>query len=103
MTIEEHIITTLGEEGAEISQQCSKANRFGLDDVNIKVPDGPDNRRRLVVELNQLVAMADLAANAGLIPKDWMSSPDSLQIRREKFEAFETYLNYSDTKGRVTR
>ena len=38
MTENEHILTTLGEEGVEISKEVSKALRFGLDDIDPRDP-----------------------------------------------------------------
>ena len=57
MNVTEHLLTCLGEEGSEIAQDVDKSNRFGLDDVNVLKPDGPNNRERLVNELNDLLTI----------------------------------------------
>lgn len=102
MNLIEHLLSCLGGEGAEIAQQTSKANRFGLDDVNFKVPNGPDNRERLVVELNQLIATADMCSEAGILPKDWRGNAHAMEIQMAKREAVETCMNYAETKGTLT-
>lgn len=74
MNLTEHLLTCLGEEGAEIAQDTSKSTRFGLADVNFLKPDGPDNRHRLIAELNDLLAVAEMLVATGDLPPDWQSA-----------------------------
>lgn len=86
----EHIVCCLGEEGSEIAHICSKANRFGLDDRSCLDPSGPTNRERLIAELNDLMGVARLAADNGIIPHDWMDA-DSQEAKLRKAKKFMRY------------
>jgi hypothetical protein len=53
-------------------------------------PTGPTNAERLVAELNDLVAVADMLAEYGAIPHTWRDA--SAQItKREKVLKFMKY------------
>jgi NTP pyrophosphatase (non-canonical NTP hydrolase) len=54
----EHLLFTLAEECAEVAQRASKAARFGLDEV--QPGQMLTNRERIVQELNDLYAMAEM-------------------------------------------
>jgi len=86
----EHLLTCLGEEGAEIAQQVSKINRFGIDDRNVLDPTGPTNRDRLLEEINDLIAVVFMLADAGVLPKDWID-PDAQQKKTAKVKKFMNY------------
>ena len=98
MNTTEHLLTVLGEEGAEIAQDVSKCLRFGLDDVNVLNPSGPTNRFRLVAELNDLVAMADMLAGMGVIPANW-SNPEK---QKEKVSKVRKFMEYARKQGALT-
>lgn len=83
MNTNEHLLTCTQEEAIEIAmetsqialrlaQVISKAKRFGLSDVNFLIPDGPDNRQRLVDELNDLLALITMLESNRIIPHDWL-------------------------------
>lgn len=95
----EHLLSCLGEEGSEISQDCSKSNRFGLDDINILKPYGPTNRQRLVNELNDLMGVIDLCVENGILPGKWM---DPLKIEQKKRKVLR-YMEYAESKGALAR
>ena len=97
MNKQEHLLTILGEEGAEIAQIVSKINRFGLEEVNVLEPDGPDNRDRLVDELNDLLAVADLLVEDGIIPSHWQSA----EKRSKKIEKVRRFMGYAEKIGTI--
>ena len=54
----EHLLTTLGEECAEVAQRASKAARFGMNEVQ---PGQTENNvRRIERELSDVMAVADM-------------------------------------------
>ena len=83
MNTTEHLITILGEEGAEIAQDCSKCNRFGLQDINFLTPGGPTNVQRLVDELNDLEGVKELLVQNGILPADWRSEK-KIELKKRK-------------------
>jgi hypothetical protein len=66
MKLQEHLLTIVSEECAEIAQRSSKAIRFGLLDVQ----DGQklDNAERLVDEFHDLIAVMLLMEIRGIMP-----------------------------------
>lgn len=90
MNTVEHLLTCLAEEGSEIAQDVSKALRFGLDNRNVLNPEGPTNRERLIVELNDLLAVADILAERGIIPDDWRNR-NLMVVKRAKVLKFMEY------------
>lgn len=98
MTTIEHLISCLGEEGAEIAQDCSKINRFGLHDTNCLELTGPDNAQRLVNELNDLLAVAQILVRMEVIPIDWQCE-EKQSAKRAKVLNF---MQYAREKGTIT-
>lgn len=68
MTIEEHLLVTLGEEAAELQKVIAKALRFGLDDTwrDAEYTDSP--RNLILKELNDLMAVAEMLAQKDTLP-----------------------------------
>jgi len=97
MTTIEHLISLLGEEGAEIAQMTSKINRFGLLEVydGDKNPDRLTNTQRLVGELNDFIAVVDLLVGMRIIPENW---EDPLK-KAEKAKKVAKYLAYARQVG----
>lgn len=95
MNLQEHLLTCLGEEGCEVGQITSKALRFGINDVNVLKPDGPSNEQRLIDELNDLVAVADLCVAYGILPKDWQNKDK----QKAKMRKVEKFMAYAVSKG----
>jgi hypothetical protein len=79
----QHLLTCLGEEGAEIAQDTSKCNRFGCNDRNFLNPTGPTNTERLVNELNDLLGVAEMLVTEGVIPANWMDR-EKIAAKKEK-------------------
>lgn len=108
MNVVSHLLTCAAEEGVEIAEdarllaeECQrtahalskiacKTLRFGKDEVNVLEPDGPTNAERLVGELNDLLAIADMLARAGVIREDWQC-PTAQADKRLKVEKFMRY------------
>lgn len=76
MNLSEFLLLKVAEEAAEIGQMAAKTIQFTPEEVNHLAPDGPDNRTRLVSELNDLMGVLRLAVAKGLIPADWQSGHD---------------------------
>lgn len=91
MTRQEYLLLVLAEEAAEIVHRASKAMRFGLDETQ---PDHVDNNFvRLIHELNDLVAVADL------VEPMWM---DERLIDAKKLKVAK-YMRYSEGLGRLDK
>jgi len=95
MTLDEHLLTCLGEEGCEVSQAVSKSLRFGLPDVNVLKPNGPSNRERIVEELNDLMALVEICVYRGLLPEDWKNR----EAREEKKAKVMRYTELGRKNG----
>lgn len=81
----EHLLTCLAEECAEVGQRVSKALRFGLREVQ---PGQPlTNADRILDELRDLFAVAEICAGEGLI--GW-AMPDHMEVvaKGAKIERF---------------
>lgn len=86
----EHLLTVLGEEGCEIAQAASKANRFGINEQR----DLPtSNRDRIEMEFNDLLGVIEMLRTDGVV----------IEVRRDlidaKKEKVEKYLRYSAECG----
>lgn len=97
MTLTEHLLECLGEEGSEVAQATSKCNRFGLTDRNVLNPTGPTNSERLVEELNDLMAVIEMCVDHDIVPHDWLSD-DAIRAKKEKVIKF---IDYAREKGRL--
>jgi NTP pyrophosphatase (non-canonical NTP hydrolase) len=88
MTREQHLLTVLAEECAEVAQRAAKAVRFGM--AEVQPGQDADNRARLEAELGDLMGMLDML---DLVPDE--------ERRREKPTRVEHYLGYSESLGQV--
>lgn len=91
MNITEYLLTKLGEEGNEVSQAVTKALCFGLDETNVLKPDGPNNRARIVDELNDLMAVAGMLVRIGVLPTNW----ENQEKQEAKVRKVLKFLHYS--------
>ena len=96
MNVIEHLLVCLGEEAAEITQDCAKSLRFGLDDVNVLNPMGPNNRQRLMVEITQLAAVVDMLMEEGALPRWEKEGEDIFEAKKAKVREF---MEYARKKG----
>jgi len=88
MTREQHLLTCLAEECAEVAQRASKAIRFGMEEVQPFMV--ANNQKRLEMELGELLGVADML---GLVPH-----PTS---RAEKASRVNRYMELSRKLGQV--
>lgn len=95
----EHLMTILGEEGAEVAQRASKCNRFGVEDVE----PGQDlaNAIRLEGEVIDLIALVQM------IQKDRPGMfknvhPMESERTQAKIDKVEKYLLLSAELGTLT-
>ena len=102
MTRTDHLLWILAEECAEVAQRASKAARFGLAEVQ---PGQPlTNARRIMAEMNDLVAVYQLLAGPVVSPTSplFRSNPHECQAAiTEKQIKIEKFLRYSAECGRL--
>jgi len=101
MNIREYLLACLAEEASEVTKDSLKAQRFGIDDFNphdTKVPP-PKNWERIVAELNDLLAVADLLTDPQygppVLPKDW-NDPEAQRLKKMKLLK---YMGYARERG----
>lgn len=94
MNRREHLLTILGEECAEVAQRCSKALRFGLEEIQ----PGQEltNAERIREEYVQLLAVMRMLVEEGEIPSVTGHHMSELEDKRQKVEKF---LRYSREQG----
>lgn len=90
MDVNEHLLTCLAEECAEISEQCSKiavraskALRFGTNEV--QPGQLLSNVERLSLELADILAVAEMLESAGIINRTQVVRK---KIKIDKFMAY---------------
>lgn len=97
LTKEQHLIATLMEECAEVQQVCGKILRFGLNDAHAKTGNVP-NIKLLIYELDDLMAVAQMLQDVGVLPKRDADSSLRVSLKKAKVEAF---INYAKQVGTV--
>lgn len=84
--ITEEAIVILAEECAEVIQEVSKCQRFGIEG---------DNRKRLIVEISQLEAMIGIAYKVlDLSGEELSDSFDAYVGKKEKLRQYSTFLKH---------
>ena len=91
----EYLLTKVAEEAAEVAMAAHKATLFGLENVNPLNPEAGNNRQRLADELNDLIAVAKMCAEIGIIPPDW----ESKDAQCKKAAKVLTWARYSAERG----
>jgi hypothetical protein len=92
MTREEHLLTILSEECAEVSQRAAKALRFGLFETQEGKED--DNSVRLREEIEDLLGVIRILRDEGLITEP---SHDRILAKKPRIEKF---LEHSREMGK---
>jgi hypothetical protein len=91
ITEEQHLLIKLSEEAVEVALELSKRIHktmlFGLEETNVKKPDGPNNRECIINELNDLFGIVEILVDTGTLPKDWLSQ-DKIAARKEKVSRY---------------
>lgn len=101
MTEIEHLLTILGEECAEVAQRASKAIRFGLTEVQ----DGQTetNAQRIVGEMLDLIAVAELLEEAGALPNlSVVAAREHYAQIEMKKEKVRRWMAYARNVGTLT-
>ena len=94
MNIEQHLLTKLSEECAEIQQKTSKASIFGRDSVAPSAPEAGDNEHCLNLEFNDLIGITELLAEEC----GYRISPNRELINAKK-EKVKHYMKISQNLG----
>ena len=92
MTEEEHLLTILAEECAEVAHRVSKALRFSLDEV--EPGQKMSNAQRIRYELDDLIAIELMLVERGIIPHVGPSQHMELKQARVR-----DYLKHSRDVG----
>ena len=93
MNKQEHLLTIVSEECAEVHQRCSKAARFGMSEVQPE--QDLSNKDRILLEFNDLIAAMELLFDCKITD---LISEDKLNAKKKKIEK---YLFYSLECGTV--
>lgn len=85
MNHDEHLLTCLAEECAEVAQRVSKALRFGLTEVQ---PGQPlNNAERIAEEIKDLLSVAAILERHGILA-DFLPMAGEIAAKEEKIERF---------------
>lgn len=100
MNRQEHLLTIMAEECAEVAQRISKALRFGLSEVE----PGQDatNAERIVWEFMDLRAAFEMLKDEGAFPLEWTDVDSAASIARKRAKV-EKFLRYSETCGTLAQ
>src|ERR1051325_4454611 len=67
MNLDDYLLSHLAQECNEVAIRCTKAQMFGLDEIQ---PDQPlTNRERIAEELADVTAMVELMQRVGILPE----------------------------------
>ncbi len=98
MTRNEHLLTILAEECAEIAQRVSKALRFSLAEIQ----PGQDltNEERIEGEIHDLIAVAEMLNSEGVM-LTW-PAPETVAAKKAKVERFLLLSAANGTLSAIT-
>jgi len=98
MTNVQYLLTCLMEECAEVAQRCSKAIRFGLDEVHLEDGNTLTNERRIVDEICDLRGVVSELQNYGVFMD--LNIPGYVNDRRQaKINKLRAFMKYSRDRG----
>lgn len=86
MDRQEHLLTIVAEECAEVHQRCSKALRFGMQETQPEQPH--TNENRILQEFNDLAAAMEMLFEC---PVQNLLSPSEISTKKAKVEKFLRY------------
>jgi len=99
MTRLQYLLDCLAEECAEIAYHASKAQRFGLDDVNPHQIEPDNNRETIIYELNDLAAVIQMLQDEpGGFEGQFIHSPERIAAKKKKIEES---IKYSRNLGMI--
>jgi ribosomal protein S27AE len=93
VTLLDMLLGILGEEGVEVAQRCSKATRFGLDEVQQGQPHS--NADRIMGEVADLLAVYEMLQEGQHLPA---ISGEHKERKKQKVAEF---MLYSWQQGRL--
>jgi hypothetical protein len=88
LTVEQHLLSCLAEECAEVAERVSKALRFGIGEV--QPGQSLTNAERIVVEFQDLMGVAKMLHDRGVLNLDGDDS-DALLAKEAKVKKFMVY------------
>lgn len=89
----EYLLSCLSEECAEIAQRASKAQRFGLSEI--QPGQGLTNVQRLVGELHDLMGVVQLMEDEGILKVG--RGLEAVAAKKEKLRRFMEYSRQCGT------
>ena len=98
MNTTEHLLVCVAEEASELAQACSKALRFGLEDVCPTPTGGETNRQRIIQEFSELVAVIDMLMNNATKNDESWKMP-TVSVAEAKKEKIIKWMKYAREKG----
>jgi NTP pyrophosphatase (non-canonical NTP hydrolase) len=96
MNRQEHLLTILAEECAEVAQRASKALRFGLGEV--QPGQSLTNAERIVGELTDLFSVVSM-----LVDEEHINLCGSAAAEQAKRAKVEKFLQLSEQLGTLTK
>jgi NTP pyrophosphatase (non-canonical NTP hydrolase) len=91
----EHLLTCLMEECAEVAQRASKALRFGVTET--QPGQSSTNAQRIEYELCDLIAVAEMLRDAGVIDLRPDYDCKAKELKKEKVRKFMKYAQECGT------
>jgi hypothetical protein len=106
MTEDEHILTTVAEEGVEVAQRVTKALRFGLQEVQpdpVFNPRALDNADRIREEMEDLLGAYFVAERRGLVPPIDFSLDNLVKLEQSKRARIFRFMDIGEKSGVLHR
>lgn len=95
-TENEHLLTCLGEEGAEVTKECAKALRFGIGDLDPET--GQANTDKIMLEFIDLYAVVEMLQEKGVLVRyGHRQFRDAIQVKKEKVLKYMEYARENGT------
>jgi hypothetical protein len=105
MTRTEHLLTIAAEECAEIAQRCSKALRFGLNQIQQDADDKPEENPQRLNNISRIrMEFADLLGVLNMLNIVGLRENDTVVVcaAEEKQRKVELYLVRSRREGTLS-
>lgn len=97
MSVADYLLSHLAQECAEVAIRCTKAQMFGLGEIQ---PEQPlTNKERIAEELAEVTAMVELMQRVGIIPE--FSERDIEARISAKHRKAQEHRGYSRQLGRL--